>query len=75
MVHELRPYVARVEARQAKNKDSDAWTLLAARWEAVTGRSLSARKFAPALANTEEEKLTSLTPGTGSTVRAAWFPT
>lgn len=36
-VHELRPYVARVEARQAKNKDSDAWTLLAARWEAVTG--------------------------------------
>lgn len=36
-VHELRPYVARVEARQAKNQDSDAWTLLAARWEAVTG--------------------------------------
>jgi hypothetical protein len=22
-----------------------------------------------------EKKLTSLTPGTGSTVRAAWFPT
>lgn len=36
-VHELRPYVARVEARQAKNKDSNAWTLLDARWEAVTG--------------------------------------
>lgn len=35
-VHELRPYVARVEAREAKNRDSDAWSILAARWEALT---------------------------------------
>lgn len=31
-VHELRPYVAGVAARHAKNKDSDAWTILAKRW-------------------------------------------
>jgi hypothetical protein len=36
-VHELRPYVARVKARQAKNKESDAWSLLEGRWEALRG--------------------------------------
>lgn len=34
--HDLRPYLARVVARQAKNKDSEAWSILAARWEALT---------------------------------------
>ena len=34
-VHELRPYVALVEARKAKNPDSEAWTILMARWGVV----------------------------------------
>jgi hypothetical protein len=38
-VHELRPYVARVKARHAKNKDSEVWAILAARWEAVEAHS------------------------------------
>lgn len=38
-VHELRPYVARVRARQAKNKGSELWDILEARWEAVVGHS------------------------------------
>lgn len=37
--HELRPYVSRVKARQAKNKGSDAWGILAGRWEALVGHS------------------------------------
>ena len=40
-VHQLAPYVRRVEARKAKNKDSNAWALLAARWHAVVEQSLS----------------------------------
>lgn len=31
-VHRLKPYLKRVEARCAKNKDSNAWTILEARW-------------------------------------------
>lgn len=38
-VHELRPYLARVEARKAKNPASEAWSLLEARWEAVVARA------------------------------------
>jgi hypothetical protein len=34
-VHELRPYIALVEARKAKNPNSEAWPILTARWEAV----------------------------------------
>lgn len=34
-VHELKPYVALVEARKAKNPGSEVWTILTARWEAV----------------------------------------
>lgn len=34
-VQELRPYMARVEARKAKNADSEAWIILTARWEAL----------------------------------------
>jgi len=34
-IHELAPYVLRVEARQAKNATSEAWAILAARWEAL----------------------------------------
>lgn len=34
-VHELRPYVALVEARKAKNLGNEAWTILLARWGAV----------------------------------------
>lgn len=34
-VHELRPYVALVEARKAKNPSSEAWAILMARWEVV----------------------------------------
>jgi hypothetical protein len=34
-VHELKPYVALVEARKAKNPESEAWAILTARWEAV----------------------------------------
>ncbi|RTL16341.1 MAG: hypothetical protein EKK52_18580 [Burkholderiales bacterium] len=34
-VHRLRPYLKRVEARRAKNKDSDAWSILEARWSAL----------------------------------------
>ena len=33
--HELRPYAALVDARRAKNPESEAWTILEARWEAV----------------------------------------
>jgi hypothetical protein len=33
--HELRPYVKRVEARRAKNPSSEAWVILAHRWEAL----------------------------------------
>jgi hypothetical protein len=36
-VHELRPYVARVKARQAKNKGSEAWSILEGRWVALRG--------------------------------------
>lgn len=35
----MRPYVSRVKARQAKNKGSDAWGILAGRWEALVGHS------------------------------------
>lgn len=38
-VHELRPFVARVEARRRKNPDSDAWDLLQARWGLVVDRA------------------------------------
>ncbi|RUP35183.1 MAG: hypothetical protein EKK45_01865 [Curvibacter sp.] len=34
-VHELKPYVALVEARKAKNANSEAWSILTARWMAV----------------------------------------
>ncbi len=34
--HDLKPYVKLVEARRAKNKDSNAWALLQERWSAVT---------------------------------------
>lgn len=37
--HELKPYVALVETRRKKNPGSDAWAILAARWEAITHRS------------------------------------
>jgi hypothetical protein len=40
-VHELRPYVARVATRQAKNKDSDAWAILGRRWQAVIEQALT----------------------------------
>lgn len=35
-VHELTPYVRRVEARQAKNTTSEAWAILEARWVNLT---------------------------------------
>lgn len=38
-VHELRPYMARVRARRAKNKSSEVWSILATRWEAVESHS------------------------------------
>lgn len=38
-VHRLRPYLRRVEARRAKNRDSNAWTLLEARWSALAGHA------------------------------------
>lgn len=38
-VHRLRPYLRRVEARRAKNKDSNAWALLEARWDALLGHA------------------------------------
>jgi hypothetical protein len=38
-VHRLKPYVRRVEARRAKNKDSNAWSLLEARWDALTAHA------------------------------------
>lgn len=47
-VHELRPYVERVEARQAKNKDSEAWAILAARWEALVGHCRGVKERAAA---------------------------
>ncbi len=31
-VHQLRPYLARVEARQAKNLDSESWTIVKNQW-------------------------------------------
>lgn len=34
-VHELRPYVALVDARKAKNSDSEAWSILIGRWGVV----------------------------------------
>ena len=33
-VHQLRPYMARVVARQAKNQDNQSWAILRARWAA-----------------------------------------
>lgn len=38
-VHELKPYVALVDARKAKNPESEAWAILSARWEAVLGNA------------------------------------
>ena len=38
-VHALKPYGARVAARRAKNKDSNAWSLLAQRWGIVVEHS------------------------------------
>lgn len=35
-VHDLAPYVRRVEARQAKNATSEAWAMLEARWVNLT---------------------------------------
>lgn len=39
--HELRPYVALVDARKAKNPDSEAWAILQARWGVVLDASLA----------------------------------
>lgn len=36
---ELRPYIALVENRRKKNPSSDAWAILATRWEAIVQRS------------------------------------
>ncbi len=41
-VHQLRPYVARVMARQAKNSSNESWALLRHRWAAVTDRAQQA---------------------------------
>lgn len=38
-VHELKPYVNLVEARKAKNPESEAWSILTARWQAVLGHA------------------------------------
>lgn len=35
----LKPYVARVVARQRANKDSEAWTILERRWETVVAHA------------------------------------
>ncbi len=37
--HELRPYLALVEARRARNPDSEAWGILEARWGVVVDAS------------------------------------
>ena len=38
-VHQLRPYVTRVTARQARNVDSQAWDILRARWAACVNEA------------------------------------
>lgn len=42
--HELRPYVALVDARKAKNPNSEAWAILEARWGVVVDASRSTLK-------------------------------
>ena len=37
--HELRPYVALVDARKARNPHSEAWVMLETRWSAIVGAS------------------------------------
>ncbi len=39
--HELRPYLARIKARQERNKGSELWSILEARWKALEGHGKS----------------------------------
>ena len=57
-VHELKPYVALVEARKAKNPESEAWAILTARWEAVLGRAQGVlQRYAEGRAGTRWERI------------------
>jgi hypothetical protein len=57
-VHELRPYVARVKAREAKNKGSEAWAILAARWEALTGHCrMVVERYAAGAVSIRQERM------------------
>ncbi len=57
-VHELRPYVTLVEARKAKNPDSEAWSILTARWDAVQDHAKATlQRFADGLTGSRVERL------------------
>lgn len=57
-VHELRPYVALVEARKAKNFSSEAWTILTDRWEVVQGHARATlQRFAEGRAGHRADRL------------------
>lgn len=57
-VHELRPYTARVRARRAKNRGSELWDILAARWEALAGHSTGiVARYASGVPSVRHERL------------------
>jgi hypothetical protein len=57
-VHDLRPYVARVKARQSSNRGSDVWDILAARWEALADHSArTVERFASGAPSIRHERL------------------
>lgn len=57
-VHELRPYVALVDARRAKNPNSEAWTILQARWDVVQDHAKATlQRFAEGRAGNRADRL------------------
>lgn len=57
-VHELRPYEALVDARRARNPNSEAWGILTARWEVVLDHAKAElRRFAEGRPAVRHERL------------------
>lgn len=57
-VHELRPFVSLIEARKAKNPNSEAWGILMARWGVVQDHARATLKqFAAGRAGARVERL------------------
>lgn len=70
----LKPYLRRVEARRSKNKDSNAWSLLEARWGALVNQAeatLASWRAGQALVQTQVQAAHQVQTLTGAAQAAA----